>query len=54
MPTLISSAEMIDDAFILYLFQLIEQLSNDPSDPYHYAIVRIVVCRTNAKGATMR
>ncbi|PSK46082.1 hypothetical protein B9Z65_5050 [Elsinoe australis] len=35
--------QMIDDAFILYLFQLIEQLSNDPSDPYHYAIVRIVL-----------
>ncbi|PNS16141.1 hypothetical protein CAC42_4542 [Sphaceloma murrayae] len=35
--------QMVDDALILYLFQLIEQLSNDPSDPYHYAIVRIVL-----------
>ncbi|KAF2225221.1 hypothetical protein BDZ85DRAFT_233729 [Elsinoe ampelina] len=35
--------KMVDDAFILYLFQLIEQLSHDPSDPYHNAIIRILL-----------
>ncbi|KAF2150005.1 hypothetical protein K461DRAFT_230493 [Myriangium duriaei CBS 260.36] len=35
--------QMVDDAFVLYLFQLIEQLSDDASDPYHFAIVRILL-----------
>ncbi|KAF4551568.1 Dip1-like protein [Elsinoe fawcettii] len=35
--------KMVDDAFILYLFQLIEQLTDDPSDPYHNAIIRILL-----------
>lgn len=34
---------MVDDAFILYLFQLNEQLSDDATDPYHYAIIRILL-----------
>ncbi|GAM90297.1 hypothetical protein ANO11243_083400 [Dothideomycetidae sp. 11243] len=34
---------MVDDAFVLYLFQLIEQLSDDATDPYHYAIIRILL-----------
>ncbi len=35
----------VDDAFVLYLFQLIEQLSDDADDPYHYPIIRILVSR---------
>ncbi|KAM0717682.1 hypothetical protein Q7P37_007534 [Cladosporium fusiforme] len=34
---------VIDDAFILYLFQLIEQLSDDADDPYHYPIIRVLL-----------
>lgn len=33
----------MDDAFVLYLFQLIEQLSDDAEDPYHYHIIRVLV-----------
>jgi len=36
-------AEMVDDSFILYLFQRIEELSDDASDPYHSAIIRVLV-----------
>lgn len=34
---------VIDDSFILYLFQLIEQLSDDAEDPYHYPIIRVLL-----------
>lgn len=34
---------VIDDAFILYLFQLIEQLSDDADDPYHYPVIRVLL-----------
>ncbi|KAK3702824.1 pre-rRNA processing [Vermiconidia calcicola] len=34
---------MVDDAFVLYLFQLIEQLSDDADDPYHYPIIRVLL-----------
>jgi hypothetical protein len=34
---------VIDDNFILYLFQLIEQLSDDAEDPYHYPIIRVLL-----------
>jgi hypothetical protein len=34
---------MVDDGFILYLFQLIEQLSDDADDPYHYHIIRVLL-----------
>ncbi|EME77562.1 uncharacterized protein MYCFIDRAFT_44922 [Pseudocercospora fijiensis CIRAD86] len=33
----------VDDAFILYLFQLIEELSDDAEDPYHYPIIRVLL-----------
>ena len=36
-------AVVVDDAFVLYLFQLIEQLSDDADDPYHYHIIRVLV-----------
>ena len=34
---------VIDDSFILYLFQLIEQISDDAEDPYHYPIIRVLL-----------
>jgi len=33
----------VDDGFVLYLFQLIEQLSGDADDPYHYPIIRVLL-----------
>ena len=34
----------VDDDFIAYLFQIIEQLSDDVDDPYHYPVIRVLVC----------
>lgn len=33
----------VDDGFVAYLFQIIEELSNDVHDPYHYPIIRVLV-----------
>ncbi|RYO82963.1 hypothetical protein DL764_009523 [Monosporascus ibericus] len=33
----------VDDGFVVYLFQLIEQLSDDVNDPYHYPIIRVLL-----------
>ncbi|KAJ9620904.1 pre-rRNA processing [Taxawa tesnikishii (nom. ined.)] len=33
----------VDDAFIMYLFQLIEELSDDANDPYHYPLIRVLL-----------
>lgn len=33
----------VDDGFVMYLFQLIEELSDDAHDPYHYPIIRVLV-----------
>lgn len=33
----------VDDSFILCLFQLIEQLSDDADDPYHYPTIRVLL-----------
>jgi hypothetical protein len=33
----------VDDAFVIYLFELIEELSNDANDPYHYPIIRVLL-----------
>ena len=35
---------LIEDDFIAYMFQIIEQLSDDVNDPYHYPVIRVVVC----------
>lgn len=32
-----------DDNFILYLLELIEELSDDANDPYHYPIIRVLL-----------
>ena len=33
----------VDDALVTYLFRLIESLSDDAQDPYHYPIIRVLV-----------
>ncbi|KAI0015848.1 hypothetical protein F4780DRAFT_773276 [Xylariomycetidae sp. FL0641] len=33
----------VEDDFIIYLFQLIEGHSDDASDPFHYAIIRVLL-----------
>jgi len=37
------AAESIDGNLVLYFFQVIESLSNDVGDPYHYPIIRVLV-----------
>lgn len=34
---------LIEDDFIAYLFQIIEELSDDVNDPYHYPVIRVLV-----------
>ncbi|KAI9822161.1 MAG: hypothetical protein M1832_003164 [Thelocarpon impressellum] len=34
---------LIDDQFVTYLFQIIEQLSDDVNDPYHYPVIRVLL-----------
>ncbi|KAL2114998.1 hypothetical protein VTJ04DRAFT_10661 [Mycothermus thermophilus] len=33
----------VDDNFVMYLFRLIEALSDDASDPYHYVVIRVLL-----------
>ncbi|POS71680.1 hypothetical protein DHEL01_v209925 [Diaporthe helianthi] len=33
----------VDDDFVIYMFQLIEGLSDDVDDPYHYPIIRVLL-----------
>jgi hypothetical protein len=33
----------VDDSFILYLLEIIEGVSDDAQDPYHYPVIRILV-----------
>jgi hypothetical protein len=34
---------LVDDDFIRGLFDLIERLSYDANDPYHYPVIRVLV-----------
>lgn len=34
----------VDDDFVRYLFEIIEELSYDANDPYHYPVIRVLVC----------
>jgi hypothetical protein len=34
---------LVDDDFVRHLFEIIEQLSNDVNDPYHYPVIRVLV-----------
>ncbi|KAH8661364.1 hypothetical protein BGZ60DRAFT_412961 [Tricladium varicosporioides] len=33
----------VDDDFVAYLFDIIEQLSDDVDDPYHYPVIRVLL-----------
>ena len=35
---------MVDDEFVTDLFGIIEELSDDVDDPYHYPIIQVLVC----------
>jgi hypothetical protein len=35
----------VDDDFVACLFQIIEELSDDVDDPYHYPVIRVLVSR---------
>ncbi len=37
------SVVLIEDDFIAYLFQIIEEFSDDVNDPYHYPVIRVLV-----------
>lgn len=43
---------MVADAFVLYLFQIIEGLSNDVHDPYHYPVIRVLVSLNQPRSHT--
>ncbi|KAK3384781.1 hypothetical protein B0H63DRAFT_471540 [Podospora didyma] len=34
---------LVDDSFVTYLFELIEALSDDVNDPYHYPVIRVLL-----------
>lgn len=36
-------AVLVDDEFIMGLFEIIEDLSYDVNDPYHYPVIRVLV-----------
>ncbi len=38
----------VNDNFILYLLGIIEGASDDAEDPYHYPVIRVLVCTSNA------
>ena len=38
-----SDAVHVEDDFIEYLYQIIEELSDDANDPYHYPVIRVLV-----------
>ncbi len=35
----------VDDDFVICLFKIIEELSDDVDDPYHYPVIRVLVRR---------
>lgn len=36
----------VSDDFVCSLFDIIEQLSDDVNDPYHYSVIRVIVSHT--------
>jgi hypothetical protein len=41
---IICGAGCVSDDFVQCLFEIIEQVSHDVSDPYHYPVIRVLVC----------
>lgn len=37
----------VDDDFVVCLFDIIEELSDDVDDPYHYPVIRVLVGRSS-------
>jgi hypothetical protein len=37
---------LVDDDFVKYLFEIIEEVSDDVNDPYHYSVIRVLVGRS--------
>lgn len=37
----------VDDDFVVCLFNIIEELSDDVDDPYHYPVIRVLVSRAS-------
>lgn len=47
----LTCVEAIDDEFVKYLFQLVEQDPEDvENDPFHYPIIRMLVCLSLVHG----
>ncbi|KAK0516881.1 hypothetical protein JMJ35_000036 [Cladonia borealis] len=42
-PLRIEDLTLIEDEFVAYMFQIIEELSDDVNDPYHYPVIRVVL-----------
>lgn len=40
---------LVEDEFVMYLFKIIEELSDDVNDPYHYPVIRVLVCQSNRR-----
>ena len=40
---------VVDDKFILDLFQTIEKASNSISDPYHYSAIKVLVISLSSR-----
>lgn len=41
----------VNDNFILYLLGIIEGASDDAEDPYHYPVIRVLVCKNTINTA---
>ena len=39
---------LVEDGFITYLLEIIEGLSDDVNDPYHYPVIRVLVRKSTA------
>lgn len=44
----------VDDGFVQYLFSLIEGVSDDVHDPYHYPTIRVLVSSMKHIGCASR
>lgn len=50
---LIERLVSVEDDFIFNLFNLIEGVSDDVNDPYHYSVIRVLVCNISSRGLTV-
>ena len=45
-PLIPGDTVLVDDDFVKRLFEIIEELSDDVNDPYHYPVIRVLVSRS--------